>query len=181
MKDLSFIMTTLELTLTLALKQEQMRKTDSLTETMNNSNHTLPVYSSVLPSTVKGPRLSHDSWPKQSSSSEWQFRTLNWKGFRAQGMWCCCVILERKGKGFGMAEEFAMGSEKPRSWSNAYVIGAITAPQQDPSCCMGSSLESPPLNVHSLSLCRGLRGVACEEKLSGERPQVRIRRGGSRL
>lgn len=70
MKDLSFIMTTLELTLTLALKQEQMRKTDSLTETMNNSNHTLPVYSSVLPSTVKGPRLSHDSCPKQSSSSE---------------------------------------------------------------------------------------------------------------
>lgn len=56
-----------------------------------------------------------------------------------------------------MAEVFAMGSEGSASWSSEYQVRAINAPQQGPSHCMGSSLESPPWGTE------GFRGMAWRE------------------
>ena len=123
----------------------------------------IPVFSLPWWETISKAMVSVPSRdPSLSDSSKSMGRDTKWERVQSTGN------VMKKGRGSGMAEEFAVGS-----WSNEYPMRAVTAAQQGPSCCVRSGLESPPLNLHSLPLHRrlqkcSLRGKAQWGEISGE-------------
>lgn len=92
--------------------------------------------------------------PSPSDSSKTMGRDTKLERLQSTGhVMLLCNTGEEKEGDLEWLKNLQWDPKTPGSWSDEY-HRAITAPQQGPSCCMGSSLESPPLNLHSLTLHR---------------------------